>query len=380
MNGREYQYQSQMNTRIFSRLIPLGRLSAAIVTAGSLCVAAWGQGDNGAPTDSQEAQALSTLQRALQQNMQSANAVGRGGTFVEVEPSSGGPPFVTTMSAEPRFDLEVSNGFIVMPPHRPELRAATVRHLVDILEDEVTNFNVIVPPSVASVQLGDFKLRGVGAVTVLNILPSITDNKVTAGALTGARGRRGGPGALTTAGGIQDGVVYRLQLIPANNPYNINGTGGSAPTASDTPERQMAAFNIKNYLADLARHGKSDESALEAAFGDLQNVINDSLQRLKGSPLTREEQPEIEFHHGAGIMIVIGSPKAIDVATKIINALQGNENNPASDEIDKWLKANGQAATALEQYRRAMEALRNTNSPPPTVVVPAPPLAPNGGQ
>ncbi len=419
MDGRENQNQSPMKTRIFSRFTPIGRLSAAIVIAGTLCAAAWGQTGNGASPNTQAAQELNNVQRLVQQSAASFGGIG------SAAPGEGGGGFSTGLAvimAGPTFDLEVFGGHIVRSPGDTKGPIATVGSLVNFLQEKVTNFNAIESAGVSEVPMNNFKLRAVNVVTVLNILPSITDNKVQARTIVGARGRRGGQGGAGAPGGpvgpgMQAGAVYMLELIPPAPAPSfqeklqtaVNNAVNGAPAGSDSDARQMAVFNINNYLADLARHGKTDEKAFGIELMGVETIIGDSLERLKGSPLTPEERPQFEVHYGAGIVVVIGSAKAIDVATKIINALPGNENatGPAvptamsssalfqrldlrskeyfTSHPENWndyVKMNGGAANApMDEYNfllRKMQSLQNASSNQPGSVAPVP--APNGGQ
>ena len=334
-----------MKTRSFRRLTPIGRLTAAIVIAGALCASAWGQDTSPAGPAAQD-----------------RNNMVRGIQHYAATPDGPLPPGYSNgpvqMTGGPSFDLEVRNGGLNRSSGKTD--SATVGHLVDVLQEKVTNFNVIVPPDVAGVPLSDFKLRGVTLVTVLNILPSITDNKVQARTLVGAaRGRRGGPGVLPSAVPyLQTGGVYRLELIPPDNSPNgaDSGSGSTAAINSPASARQLAVFNISGYIAHLAQHGKADEKALGIELMGVEDMVGNSLERLKGLTLTPDERPQFEVHYGASIMIVIGSQQAIDVATKIINALPGELDNGAS-ELELRL---GEAERArVEDYNRAMRILQS---------------------
>ena len=413
-----------MKTRNFRRLIRIGRLPAAIVMVGTLGASALGQPNNGNSPNTQAAQELNNVQRLIQQGA----ATGGFGSSVSGDAGSGignAPVIVTT---GPTFDLEVSGNHFVRAPGDTKGPIATVGTLVTLLQEKVTNFNAIQSAGVSEVPLNNFKLREVNIPTVLNILPSITDNKVQARTLVGGRGRRGGPGAQVLVGpGMPTGAVYMLEPVPPALTSTDAGSssGSSAPAAPDAPARQMAVFNINNYLADLARHGKTDEKAIGSELMDVETMIGDSLERLKGSPLAPDERPQFEVHYGAGIVVVIGSARAIDVATKIIRALPGAANNTgptgsatmlSSDLFQRldsrtkdyftshpeswndYVKAQGggnendtllqlqqqlkaSADSRMEDYNRTLRALQSLpNSPTNQPSSAAPVPAPRGGQ
>jgi hypothetical protein len=234
-----------------------------------------------------------------------------------------------------KFDLEVVNGGIVEMASNGSYNfegAGTVAGLVDYLRKKDTNVNYILRAGVGDVRLADFKLHSVDIATVLSVLPELTDQSVTmrsmsgggprggGGLLGGAFGGGGGAGGFGGGGGrrgggvfgVMNGTIVVLSLLSQQNLGGFNTT------------RRAEVFNINGYLATLAANGHRDQKGIEEALGQVEKLVVDTLQRVKMRDLRpNEEIPGFEFHRGTGLLIVVGAPDAIDVATQVINALPG---------------------------------------------------------
>ncbi|HZQ47823.1 MAG TPA: hypothetical protein VFC07_12465 [Verrucomicrobiae bacterium] len=277
-----------MNTRHFIQFLPPGRMLAAVLLAGLICTGAWGQTNS---------------------------ARGRGGAV---------PVPAVGTAEEARFDLEVTGGHVAIGgPGVPVMpaTAATVGNLVQALQKAVPGINILESKGVSDVPLIDFKLHDVTAGTVLSIISRLTESQVRLSGGPGVRmGGRGGGGGFGPNFNQGSEEIYMLDLIPEMS-------GGVYAL------RQVQVFNINGFLGYLSGHGVKDKQAISRELSDIMKTITDTVAKVeRTSVLTPEQRPDFEFHEGTGLLIVVGTPNVTDVATKIINALPGQQaDQPNSD-------------------------------------------------
>ena len=195
--------------------------------------------------------------------------------------------------------------------------AATVGDLVQGLQKTSPDLNILQAKGVAEVPLTDFKLRGVSASTMLGILSRISDYRVR---LSGGAGpRSGGRGGGAGGGGGFGGPPFS----GADSIYMLDLVSEAERGARPSP-RKVAVFNISGYLASLADRGVKSKEAVTKELTDLEQMIVDTLRRLKQEEkLTAMDRPDFEFHEGTRLLIVIGTTDATQIAERIINALPG---------------------------------------------------------
>ena len=234
---------------------------------------------------------------------------------------------VSSQPEGPQFDLEVSNGRFVLSPGQTNGPIATVGNLIKRVQELDPNVNIILSPGVADVALTDFRLHAVTLPRVLTTLPGLTGNRVGLTESFAGRGR-GGRGSLASTGS-----VYMVGFVDANVFYG--GGGGGVGFANTRPVRQVEVFNINNYLNTLKPPRPDPASATERAVTmngvqSIEELIAQTLgSLLNQSPLNAADRPDYFFHEGTGLFVVVGSPQAIDVASKIISALPGSRFSPA---------------------------------------------------
>ena len=82
----------------------------------------------------------------------------------------------------------------------------------------------------------------------------------------------------------------------------------------------VEVFNLSGYLEQL---GKRDEKDIAASLEKIKMIVSDTLNQVMQGNVQAEDQPSFQFHPGANLFIVIGPPQAIEVTTKVVNALPG---------------------------------------------------------
>jgi hypothetical protein len=107
------------------------------------------------------------------------------------------------------------------------------------------------------------------------------------------------------------------QQINYNTSASPDGKVGLFFSAAPAPARTIAVYNLSAYLnADPS----ADEKSANAKLNSLTQLILDTLHTLNPS-VPVDQQASFEFHPGAGLLVVIGTPDAQDTAGKIVQAL-----------------------------------------------------------
>lgn len=225
-----------------------------------------------------------------------------------------------------RIDVQIENGQLFLAPLKGQVDTneftfgaaahgwpiesvpATIANLATYLRAADTNANVTVSPGAAEIQIKDLKLRGAGVAEVVTAVAVATE-----GAVHGQAG------------------------------YNGNGRAEcsfSANQAKQNPERTVEVFNISGYLSSLGL-GTNSDTQIEDKLDQIKGLIAHTVEELHTGESKRPDLPQFEFHKGTGLFIAIGSPEAIEVTRKIVDALPGQESAQLKkdqqlfDELDK---------------------------------------------
>ena len=73
----------------------------------------------------------------------------------------------------------------------------------------------------------------------------------------------------------------------------------------------------------LIRKAKRDEKDISASLEQIMRIVSETLDQATQGKAEAGSQPSFKFHPGANLFIVIGSPQAIEVTEKVVNALPG---------------------------------------------------------
>jgi hypothetical protein len=167
--------------------------------------------------------------------------------------------------------------------------AATLEVSVKALQDIYPQVTIAMDPKLAKVPLADLKVRADDPQADLEAL------RAACGSQFDLDGSRRGLSLFTLTA---NGYFERAQAAAA-------GT------------REIQIFSLAGYLEQRPKDTK-----LEHMVDELQDVINQTIGDLDGTI----PQPRFRFHVDAKLLVVIGTPQAIDVAGKVINALPGQQN------------------------------------------------------
>jgi len=221
------------------------------------------------------------------------------------------PPTASEPAAAPLVEhLKVENGLIFAKRGAAwvDSGSATMGNAVKVLRDLYPEATFALDPRVADVPVADLIVRANDPMTDL--------------------------AALCTACGGRYGFhaeAHALYVLQHNNSTDLK----SPPTE----DRGIECFNLTGYLQREKAHVRneanhnngpgatSDAAEVEAskrtaeAVARLQEIIQKSIVDFDPSL----GQPHFQFYADAQMLIVIGSPRAIEVAAKVIHALPGQQ-------------------------------------------------------
>jgi len=244
-----------------------------------------------------------------------APSLGRGG------PGFGGPRGSAVET--PIFNIQIENGQLNLDPlkgretpwtatHESSV-PATIDNLSKYLRVIDTNLNIVLSPDVGNITIPNLKLntRNVSALHQAIAIASggaIFDNE---------------------GGGF--GFVGTSENKTAPNLTFVSARSKTRPS--------VEVFNLSGYIQSL---GKVDDQVITQKLDELKQIIAITTTELNNYNDSHIDSPELRFHPGTKLLIVIGKPEAIEVSRKIINALSGQQPNtktnptldtpPASDQ------------------------------------------------
>lgn len=193
---------------------------------------------------------------------------------------------------------------------------ATLGNVIDVLRDMHTDANIAMSPQLGRIQIADLKLRATSLEEELEALRVASGNRFV----------------WMKAGMFGGGVDPTTGLPippppPAGSPslYSLTAdeVGGQAAT-----KRSVEVFNLAAYLQHEKDGGKWKSEA-QASIKEIEEIILNTLVRLKQDNWSPDEEPSYQFHSGANLLIVIGRQDALEVARKVVSALQAEAGSGA---------------------------------------------------
>ena len=182
---------------------------------------------------------------------------------------------------------------------------ATLVNIIDVLRDLHAEANLAMAPELANVKIANLKLRAT----------SLDEELEGLRVASGERFVWTRPEAMAAVD-----PTTGLPTVPARGQsalYSLmpNESGRAAVT-----RRTVEVFNLGPYLQ---RKG----AARDSSINEIEQIILATLRQIKGDD-SADEAPSYQFHSGANLLIVIGQPEALEVARKVLNALEGEANGP----------------------------------------------------
>jgi hypothetical protein len=211
------------------------------------------------------------------------------------------------VAQNPVVELRIENGRIAGVAGKPQ---ANLQNVVKYLQDRDPALNIVLSSEIKNIEIGDLQLRDAPTDLAIQALNVASGNQCSVE-------ERGSP---VVAGGNPLFIISKIQ-----------------PPGPPPPKVLVQAFSLYGYLNHIgldmvSRQGvtNSDEK-LDSLLLKLQNTIKQTIEQeqklessAKGGPIENTlPGPEINFYKEADLVVVIGSPAAVDTARTIIRALPG---------------------------------------------------------
>ena len=220
---------------------------------------------------------------------------------------AGQPP----SSAPAQYDLEIENSMLRLGDRAKEL--AKLGSIVRLLRDKHPEANIAMTPELGEIVIPDLKLRAASVDDELEALRVASGDKFVWRA-------------------FDNQAQPKLFTLQPSEQF-LRESAVSRPT-------QLEVFNMTSYFARQA-----NAPANEAALADYKGkIIDDSREIISNTvqwACPRSGFIQLQFHPGANLLVVVGTPDSIEVARKIINAMIGQPDAPRAGESTGAVDARG---------------------------------------
>ena len=225
-----------------------------------------------------------------------------------------------------RYNIEITNGKLSLAPingklsqiplkGRTDLKAiwgtgdiesvpATIENLAKYLKVENPDLNIVLSPGTAEHSINDLKLRSGDMKAITEAVTIATDSKIRGSQLSG-----------------KDNWTFMVQRPP-------------------NQQQQVEVFNLTGYIEVL---NTPNENVIAQKLDEVEQIIIQTLRNLEqrqNGESGSSQSPEFRFHAGTSLLIVMGTPQAIDVSRKIVNALPGQNKQNIQELLDITTKRN----------------------------------------
>ncbi len=217
------------------------------------------------------------------------------------------------------FEIEITDGTFVWKGKKVE---AVLENVVDLLRERHNGANIVLSPRLPRIRIANLRLRATNLEQELEALRVASGNKFmwSPGNNAPLTDPNTGmplptpPPGIDPATGLRAGSQAPLYILT------------ETPGASET-RRRVEVFNLSDYFSSLGS-GQEEET---------QKLVNNSLDEIKKIVITTLEAMDqdhnatisFQFHSGANLLVVIGTPDAIEVAERVVAALQAQAGPPA---------------------------------------------------
>jgi len=200
-------------------------------------------------------------------------------------------------AAPAEYDLDIANGTFRSGGHPQE--QAMFGRTVQILRDKHPEANIAMSPKLGGILIRDLKLRASDLDEELEALRVASD----------------------------DQFIWNRR-VPINGPalYTLQPSEHFVSESAAPRLTQVEVFNMTSYFAHQANAPTNDAALVEykeKMIGDTRQIIIQTVQ-MAGAP---HALIDLQFHPGANLLVVVGTPDSLEVARKIINAMIGQSLN-----------------------------------------------------
>jgi len=258
------------------------------------------------------------------------------------------------------YDLQIVDGVLTRDGGK---KPATLATVIDALRDQYTEANIVCSPSLADLQVADLKIRsGLLADELEAIRIASGGNFIVKGPSEPSLPIDPNTGMAVAGKMNLNAGLFILQELP-----------------SESADRVVEAFNIGPYLNWLRKNG-GDPTQNEKALPELRTIIEETVSSLRGNQVHAADIPEVRFHRGASLLVVIGRRQSVEVARRIVSALPempafGAYGPPTDSRVAEETRRRGaeQRGLAEDAFRRRYGLAPAEGKPAPDAVDPAKP-------
>jgi hypothetical protein len=195
---------------------------------------------------------------------------------------------------------------------------ATLRNIVDVLRDLHSDVNIAMAPGLERVRINDLKLRTTALEQELDALRIASGNKfvwvggnspLTVDPMTGAPMS---PGFSTID--PTTGLAVNPPPRPGTPLYILSESQNSPES-----RRRVEVFNLGDYFNALASDSDSREKRIENSLKEIQNIVMATIESIDRDHVNTVD---FQFHSGANLMVVVGTPEALDITRQVVRALK----------------------------------------------------------
>jgi hypothetical protein len=216
------------------------------------------------------------------------------------------PPAAQQERLNTDYDLQIVDGQLIRPSGKGE---AMLPNVIDALRDQYTQANIVLSPSLAKVKVGDLKLRAGHLDEELEAVRVASGEKFQ-----------------VHASGRPNPTVDPTTGLPPTQDLSINSGLFVLREAPPTAQSQkiVEAFNIGPYLEWLGHRPTADQrgNPENEGLSEIYRVIGETIHDFQGDS-NDANVPKCQYHHGATLLVVIGTVESVEIARKIVNALPG---------------------------------------------------------
>lgn len=222
------------------------------------------------------------------------------------------------------YDLEIANGTIVNEGSpRKKMTEATLANVLEVLREKYQGANIVCAPEIGKLRISDLRLRA----------GSIWEHLEAVRVASGGAFQWSGPGSPTFDGSPRPFDIYTSVYVDPATGISQDGPRPSTGLfvlrpADPSPEmrRMIEVFNLSGYFRQQKQQANATNDA--QALEDLMMIIHKTLAmfteaRYPNVPPPDSLAPQMEFHSGANLLVVIGTGEAIEVVRKVVDALPG---------------------------------------------------------
>ena len=221
--------------------------------------------------------------------------------------------------------LEIEGGWLLQSTG--DKREATLENVVELLRElELSRSgapaNIVLSPDLPKIKIANLKLAATTLTQELEALRVASGERFAWS--TGV-----GPQSIDPATGLP---IHNAPTIPGAEMQNQTPLYilRPAPDAGRGP-LLVEAFSLAGYFESRRKSDNEDayQVMVDQEIKQIEQIVTETAEiyaalrrELKGES-ARASTPNLRFHRGANLLVVIGEPEAVEVAAKVIGALPG---------------------------------------------------------